>query len=65
MLIGDEPQIHLSYRDIAGPPQSRASEARMRPIVDSPYSSTGSDRAGHDQSSAALPYDAISNAKTF
>jgi hypothetical protein len=30
-----------------------------------PYSSAGSDRAGHDQSSAALPYDAISNAKTF
>ena len=30
-----------------------------------PYSFAGSDLAGHDQSSAALPYDAISNAKTF
>jgi hypothetical protein len=37
----------------------------MRPKVGFPYSSAGSDLAGHDQSSAALPYDAISNAKTF
>jgi hypothetical protein len=40
-------------------------DARMRPKVDFPYSSAGSDLAGHDQSSAALPYDAISNAKPF
>jgi len=37
----------------------------MRPTAGFPYSSAGSDLAGHDQSSAALPYDAISNAKTF
>ncbi len=34
----------------------------MRPKVGFPGSSAGSDRAGHDQSSAALPYCAISNA---
>jgi hypothetical protein len=37
----------------------------MRPKVDFPYSSAGSDLAAHGQSSAALPYDVISNAKTF
>jgi hypothetical protein len=37
----------------------------MRPKVGFPCSFAGSDLAGHDQSSAALPYDAISNAKTF
>jgi hypothetical protein len=37
----------------------------MRPKVGFLYSSAGSDRAGRDQSSAALPYCAISNAKTF
>jgi hypothetical protein len=37
----------------------------MRPKVGFPYSSAGSDLAGRDQSSAALPYDVISNAKIF
>jgi hypothetical protein len=36
-----------------------------RPKVGFPYTSAGSDLAGHAQSSAALPYHAISNAKTF
>jgi hypothetical protein len=36
-----------------------------RPKVGFPYTSAGSDLAGHAQSSAALPYYAISNAKTF
>ena len=35
------------------------------PKVNSPCSSAGSDLEGHDQSLAALPYDAISNAKTL
>jgi hypothetical protein len=37
----------------------------MRPKVGFLYSSAGSDLAGRDQFLAALPYDAISNAKTF
>jgi hypothetical protein len=37
----------------------------MRPKVDFPGSSARLDRAGHDQFSAALPYYAISTAKTF
>jgi hypothetical protein len=56
-------------RPLTVPPQSQASEARhgsgMRPKVGFPYSSAGSDLAGRDQSLAALPYDAISNAKAF
>ena len=48
--------------------QSQTSEARreseMRPKVGFPGSSVGSDHAGHDQSSAALPYCAISNASS-
>ena len=55
-------------RPLIGPPQNQASEARhgsgKRPTVGFPCSSAGSDHAGHDQSSAALPYFAISNAKT-
>jgi hypothetical protein len=56
-------------RPSTGPPQSQALEARhesgMRPKVGFPGSSAGLDRAGHDQFSAALPYDVISNAKIF
>ena len=37
----------------------------MRPKVVFPCSSAGSDLEVHDQFSADLPYDAISNAKTF
>ena len=37
----------------------------MHPKVGFPYSSAGSDLADHDQSSPALPYYAISNAKPF
>jgi hypothetical protein len=37
----------------------------MRPKLDFPGSSARLDRAGHDQFSAALPYYAISTAKTF
>jgi hypothetical protein len=37
----------------------------MRPIVGFPGSSAELDRVGRDQSLAALPYDATSNAKTF
>jgi hypothetical protein len=37
----------------------------MRPKVGFLYSFAGSDLAGRDQFLAALPYDAISNAKTF
>jgi DNA invertase Pin-like site-specific DNA recombinase len=59
---------YISRRS-TGPLQNQASEARhesgMRPKVGFPYSSAGLDLAVHDQSSAALPYYAISSAKTF
>src|SRR4029077_5521892 len=51
------------------PPQSQASEARhesgMRPKGGSPYSPAGSDRAGHDQSSAACPMTRFPTPKHF
>ena len=55
-------------RPSTGRLRTRASEARhgsgMRPTAGFPCSSAGSDHAGHDRSSAALPYFGISSART-
>ena len=59
-IFGDRRLGHLKAKH-----QKLAVGSGMRPKVGFPGSSSGSDRAGHDQSSVALPYFAISNAKTF
>ena len=60
--------IYFETVDWATSKPSISSSPSIRDAPQSGFSlnsSAGSDLAGHDQSSAALPYDAISTAKTF